>query len=306
MVAVSAEKAVKQNAKPFLKWAGGKGQLISEIKKYYPFDDKINKYAEPFVGGGAVLFDILNMYTLDEIYISDTNAELINTYCVIRDNPAELVERLCDIQDTFLSLNEYDRKKYYTEKRSLFNALKAGVNNGDKNIQKAALLIFLNKTCFNGLYRVNRRGEFNVPIGSYKKPIICDESNIYASSEKLKNVNIVCGDYKKSETFIDEHTFVYCDPPYRPISSTSSFTAYSEKIFDDKQQLELADFINKLTDKGAKVLISNSDPKNLNSEDDFFEIIYSKYNIKKVLANRMINSNASSRGKIKELMISNF
>lgn len=306
MVAVSAEKAVKQNAKPFLKWAGGKGQLISEIKKYYPFDNKINKYAEPFVGGGAVLFDILNMYALDEIYISDTNAELINTYCVIRDKPAALVEMLYDIQETFLSLNAYDRKKYYIEKRSLFNSLKSGVNNEDKNIQKAALLIFLNKTCFNGLYRVNKRGEFNVPIGSYKKPIICDERNIYTSSEILKNVNIVCGDYKKSEVFIDEHTFVYFDPPYRPISSTSSFTAYSEKLFDDKQQLELADFINKLTDKGAKVLISNSDPKNLNSEDDFFEAIYSKYNIKKVLANRMINSNASSRGKIKELMISNF
>ena len=207
-----------KRVKPFLKWAGGKGQLLSQIEKYYPFGhEKITKYAEPFVGGGAVLFDILSKYNLKEVYISDINAELINTYCIIRDDIDELVTMLSTMQNEFVPGDTEYRKTYYLIKRERFNDLK--VNGKDnENIEKAALMIFLNKTCFNGLFRVNRKGLFNVPMGSYKKPMICDEKNLRAISEKLQNVKIVCGDYKESANFIDEDTFVYFDPPYRPIT----------------------------------------------------------------------------------------
>lgn len=295
-----------KGVKPFLKWAGGKGQLLSEIEKYYPFESgKITKYAEPFVGGGAVLFDILSKYDLEEVYISDINAELINTYCIIRDDIDSLIEMLYGIQNDFIRLNTENRKAYYMHKRKLFNDLKV---NGDerKNIEKAALMIFLNKTCFNGLYRVNKKGLFNVPMGSYKNPMICDESNLRAVSDKLQKVKIVCGDYRESAEFIDEHTFVYFDPPYRPITDTASFTAYTENLFNDEEQIELAKFVDDMHRKGAKIVISNSDPKNSNTEDDFFDNIYSAHKIKRVEATRMINSQAQARGKIKELLISNF
>lgn len=292
-------------AKPFLKWAGGKGQLLHEIEQYYPFaDGKIKKYAEPFVGGGAVLFDILNKYDLEEIYISDINAELINTYRIIRDDIDNLIELLCDMQNEFLALDTDARKAYYIKKRERFNDLKVN-GNENINIEKAALMIFLNKTCFNGLFRVNKKGLFNVPMGAYKNPLICDENNLRAVSEKLQRVTIVCGDYNKSADFIDKSTFVYFDPPYRPITDTASFTAYTENLFNDKEQLELAKFVDEMDRKGAKIVISNSDPKNSNTEDDFFDKIYAAYRIKRVEATRMINCNSEARGKIKELLISN-
>lgn len=296
----------EKKVKPFLKWAGGKGQLITEIEKYYPFSDgKITKYAEPFVGGGAVLFDILGKYELEEIYISDINAELINTYRIIRDDIDELISILKVMQSEFVPLDIEHRKAYYLCKRDKFNDLKV---NGDEsiNIEKAALMIFLNKTCFNGLFRVNKKGLFNVPMGSYKNPLICDELNLRAVSEKLHKVIIVCGDYRKSADFIDNKTFVYFDPPYRPITDTASFTAYTENLFNDDEQIELAKFVDEMHRKGAKVVISNSDPKNSNTEDDFFDDIYSAHKIKRVEATRMINSKSEARGKIKELIISNF
>ena len=296
------EKAVK----PFLKWAGGKGQLLKEIERYYPFEDgRITKYAEPFVGGGAVLFDILSKYDLGEVYISDINAELINTYCIIRDNIGELLEMLYAMQNDFIPLNTDDRKVYYMRMRERFNDLKVN-GNENVNIEKAALTIFLNKTCFNGLFRVNRKGLFNVPVGSYKNPMICDENNLRAVSEKLQSVTIVCGDYRESADFIDENTFVYFDPPYRPITDTASFTAYTEILFNDEEQIELARFVDDMHRKGAKVVVSNSDPKNSNTEDDFFDNIYSTHKIKRVEATRMINCNSEARGRIKELLISNF
>lgn len=297
----TAEKSVK----PFLKWAGGKGQLLHKIQKYYPFNNSVTKYAEPFIGGGAVLFDILGKYDLKEIYISDINVELINTYMVIRDNVDCLIETLYTLQNDFLPLDAENRKSYYSKKRDRFNDLKV---NGDinANIEKAALMIFLNKTCFNGLYRVNKKGFFNVPMGTYKNPLICDEENLRLVSEKLQGVTIVCGDYREAADFIDEKTFVYFDPPYRPLTETSGFTAYTENLFNDAEQIELAKFVDLMDKKGAKIVISNSDPKNTNSEDNFFDDIYSKHNINRVEANRMINSKGASRGKIKELLISNF
>lgn len=299
-------KSEDATVKPFLKWAGGKGQLLKEIEQYYPFaDGKITKYAEPFVGGGAVLFDILSKYDLKEVYISDINAELINTYDVVRDNVDILIKSLYKLQNDFIPLDTNNRKAYYLKIREQFNELKV---NGDEsiNIKKAALMIFLNKTCFNGLYRVNRKGLFNVPMGAYKNPLIYDEKNLRAVSKKLQNVKIICGDYRKSADFIDENAFVYFDPPYRPLTQTASFTSYTENQFDDEEQIELAKFVDSMHKKGAKIVISNSDPKNSNTEDDFFDKIYSAHKIKRIEATRMINSKAEARGKIKELLISNF
>ncbi len=295
-----------KKVKPFLKWAGGKGQLLAEIEKHYPFENgKITKYAEPFVGGGAVLFDILNKYDVEEVYIGDINAELINTYQIVRDDVEELIAVLMVMQSEFAPMDTEHRKKYYMSIRERFNDLKVNGNEG-VNIEKAALTIFLNKTCFNGLFRVNKRGLFNVPMGAYKNPMICDEENLRAVSEKLQNVKIVCGDYRESADFIDEKTFVYFDPPYRPITDTARFTAYTENLFNDEEQIELAKFADEMHTKGAKIVISNSDPKNFNTEDDFFDNLYSSYKIRRVEATRMINCNSEARGKIKELLISNF
>lgn len=167
-------------------------------------------------------------------------------------------------------------------------------------------MIFLNKTCFNGLYRENKKGLFNVPIGSYKKPLICDSDNLKNVSRKIQNVKIVYGDYRTCQNFVDDETFIYFDPPYRPLTDTASFTSYTYKQFDDLSQKELANFIYNLDKKGAKILVSNSDPKNVNEHDNFFDDIYNNYNIKRVEANRMVNSKGNSRGKIKEILISNF
>ena len=292
-------------ARPFLKWAGGKGQLLKEIEEYYPFnkDPIITKYAEPFVGGGAVLFDILNRFDLQEIYISDINAELINAYIMIRDELDTLLMALRQFEKEYLKLSNDVRKDYYLSKRTRFNELKA---NNVLDEEQAALMIFLNKTCFNGLYRVNRKGEYNVPMGAYKNPLICNEDNLKRVSRKLQGVEIVCGDYKESADFIDDKTFVYFDPPYRPLKPTASFTSYTENLFDDKKQLELAKFVQLIDNKGAKVVISNSDPKNTNEDDDFFDIAYAGQNIKRVSATRMINRDSDKRGRISELLISNF
>lgn len=288
--------------KPFIKWAGGKNQLLNELAKKLPFENynNITKYAEPFVGGGAVLFYILNNYNIKEVYISDINSKLIVTYKMIKKNVDELIIKLEKIQEKYLRLDENSRKIYYLEKRKEFNL--SNLN----DIDIATLFIFLNKTCFNGLYRVNKKGEFNVPMGKYKKPLICDKENLKQVSNKLKNVKIICGDYKKSIKFIDSDTFVYFDPPYRPINITSSFTAYTKDSFTDDEQIELAKYIDKLTKKGAKIMLSNSDPKNVNKNDTFFDELYNKYNIFRVKAKRTINSNASSRGEIYELVIINY
>ena len=299
-------KSESRSVKPFLKWAGGKGQLLREIALYYPFErGEITKYAEPFVGGGAVLFDILSKYSLEDVYISDINAELINTYLVIRDDIDALIDLLLRLQTDFVPLGTDERRAYYTEKRSLFNRLKTTRSEGT-SVETAALMIFLNKTCFNGLYRVNKKGLFNVPMGAYKNPMICDEPNLRAVSEKLQGVNIVCGDYRESYDFIDENTFAYFDPPYRPLTDTSSFTAYTENAFDDAEQIALAKYVEKIGKKGAMVVVSNSDPKNANIGDNFFDNIYFDHRIERVNATRMINSNSNARGSIKELLISNF
>ena len=206
------------------------------------------------------------------------------------------------MQLTFVPMDENGRKYYYYMARDKFNSL---ILNKDTAIEKASLFIFLNKTCFNGLYRVNKKGQFNVPMGAYKNPTICDEYNLRNVSEAFQNVTIVCGDYSLSKNFIDKFTFVYLDPPYRPISETAGFTSYNADCFDEKEQIRLARFIDEINLSGAKIMLSNSDPQNVNPQDTFFEDLYKEYTINKVEAMRAINSKGDSRGKIKELLICN-
>ena len=291
-----------KTVKPFVKWAGGKSQLLNTIREKYP--EKIDKYCEPVVGGGAVLLDVLANCKPKEVLINDINAELANTYSQIKNSVDELIEMLSEMQETFWAKNVNDRKVMYLAKRERFNVLKV---NGDEqiNLEKVALFIFLNKTCFNGLYRVNPKGLFNVPMGAYKKPPICDAENLRLISGLLKNVQIKCGDYSECADFIDENTFVYIDPPYRPLTATASFTSYSENEFGDKQQIELGKFVDGISAKGAKVVVSNSDPKNSDESDSFFDDLYSSYTIMRVSAKRMINSKATGRGSVNELLICN-
>ena len=297
------EKTHKIELKPFVKWVGGKGQLIDEIEKLFLANGKTaTKYAEPMVGGGALFFSMLSKYQFEELYISDINAELINAYVAIKRDVETLIERLKEMQMTFLPLDENSRKFYYYSVRDKFNTVK--LNDGTST-EKAALFIFLNKTCFNGLYRVNRKGLFNVPMGAFKNPTICDAENLRNIHNALQNVAIVCGDYTLSKSFIDNKTFVYIDPPYRPISETSAFTSYNSDAFDDNEQIRLAKFIDEINAAGAKIVLSNSDPKNVNPEDNFFDDLYKSYRIHRVSATRMINSNAEKRGKISELLICN-
>lgn len=288
--------------KPFIKWAGGKSQLLNEIRKKYP--ERIERYCEPFVGGGAVLLDVLANFHPDEILINDINAELINLYIQIRDNVEFLINNLSELQELYWSMDENSRKVFYIKQRERFNF---GIQTGNiSEDEMAYLFIFLNKTCFNGLYRVNKKGLFNVPIGSYKKPLICDTNNLRLVSSLLQNVKIICGDYSETADFIDENTFVYIDPPYRPLSTTASFTSYSNIKFGDEEQVSLGRFIDRISDNGAKVIASNSDPKNADENDNFFDTIYSAYDILRVSATRMINSKSNGRGSINELLICNY
>lgn len=289
------------SVKPFIKWAGGKSQLLDEIRKKYP--DRIDRYCEPFVGGGAVLLDVLENFAPKEVLVNDINFQLINTYNQIKSNVESVIKTLSSWQTDFWSKSEDERKEMYYGKRDAFNA---AIKEEAADTEMAALFIFLNKTCFNGLYRVNGKGLFNVPMGSYKKPPICDADNLRKISGLLRNVEIRCGEYSGCSDFIDKNALVYIDPPYRPLTATASFTSYSENVFGDKQQIELGKFIDEISGKGAKVIASNSDPKNSDGDDDFFDDLYSEYSISRVTAKRMINSNANSRGNISELLICNF
>lgn len=291
-----------EKLKPFLKWAGGKGQLMDEIRMRYPAElgNSINRYAEPFVGGGAVLFDVLSNYDIDEVYIGDTNAELIHVYRTLRDDSNALIDMLKQLENAYLPMDHENRQAFYYEKRTRFNTLKKAEQ---RNPELAALFIFLNRTCFNGLYRVNSKGEYNVPMGAYKAPAICDEENLRRVAKALRGVTIVCGDYQESANFVDAHTFAYFDPPYRPLPDSASFAAYTENNFDDKCQAELADFIKHISKSGTYVVASNSDPKNTDPNDNFFDNLYSELEINRIYATRMINRDASARGKISELLI---
>ena len=301
-------------AKPFLKWAGGKGQLLKKLEKRFPkelADGQITKYFEPFVGGGAVFFLIASRYkhNLKHIYLNDYNSSLILVYKVIQSDVNRLIFELLNLGSMYSSMSPDNRLEFYYNVRDEYNNRLNGKNL--KNCLKgcasiAAKIIFLNKTCFNGLYRENRKGQFNVPSGRYENPTILDEDNLRAVSKSLERVNIESTDFAAIKESVDSDSFVYFDPPYRPISKTANFTSYSKFEFDENQQLRLADFFIILDKQGAKLMLSNSDPKNVNSEDNFFEETYQGFRIDRVSATRMINCNASKRGSINELVITNY
>ena len=298
-----------EKVRPFVKWAGGKSKLIPQMEQYYPKELKENKidvYVEPFVGGGAILIDILKKYNIKKAYAFDINENLINCYNIIKDKVDSLILNLKKLEKEYLKLDDENRKKYYYDIRKKYNSI--NIENEKEALEKTTYFIFLNKTCFNGLYRENRRGQFNVPVGKYKNPTICDEENLIELSKLIKNVIFIKGDYRESYKYIVENTFIYFDPPYRPINKTSSFTSYSKEDFNDENQKELGEYFRKINDNNSnvKLMLSNSNPKNNNEEDDFFEQIYKGFKIYEIKANRMINSNKEKRGKISELLIINY
>ena len=291
-------------AKPFLKWAGGKTQLIKDIERTLP--TKITKekftFIEPFVGSGAVLFWMLNNFPkLEKAVINDINEDLINTYKTIASNPKELISILEILQNEFHNLegNEENKKLYYYQKRELYNTRK------EEKSGQAALFIFLNRTCFNGLYRVNSKNLYNVPMGGYKKPTICDKENILAVSNALQKVEILNGDFEQTLDYANNNSLFYFDPPYKPLSETSSFNSYAKDEFNDSEQIRLRDFCNKLDVLNHTWILSNSDVKGKNENDNFFDDLYSDFNIQRVDARRSINANPEKRGKLTELLITN-
>jgi len=292
---------IRKSAKPFLKWAGGKTQLISEIEKNLP-ESTINTYVEPFVGSGAILFWVLGEFSqLERAVVNDINEDLINTYKTIQSTPKELISILEILQKEYHSLENTDDKKkeYYYQKRELFN------NRKQSKTEHSALFIFLNRTCFNGLYRVNRKNEFNVPMGSYKKPTICDKPNILAVNEALQKVELLCGDFEQTVNYASSNTLFYFDPPYKPLSETSSFNSYAKDEFNDEEQIRLKNFCDRLDNLGHSWILSNSDVKGKNPDDNFFDELYSDFIIKRVNAKRNINANPEKRGLLKELLIIN-
>lgn len=253
---------------------------------------------------GAVLIDILQKYQIKNVYAFDINRELINSYNVIKTNVNELIVSLKEVSKEYLSLDTDSRKEYYYKVREDYNNLK--IEDDKLSIKKAMQFIFLNRTCFNGLYRVNKSGGFNVPMGNYKNPTICDEQNLIGLSKLIENVTFIYGSYKKSEEYVCDKTFTYFDPPYRPLNITSGFTSYTKEDFNDENQKELAQYFSNLHKKNSLVMLSNSNPKNTNEDDTFFEELYNGFNINEVMAKRMINANSSGRGEISEILVTNY
>lgn len=293
----------KTYAKPFVKWVGGKTQLLGEVEKSLPSNFSSIRdvvYVEPFVGGGAVLFWLLQKYAnISHAIINDINPDLINAYHVIKESPNELIDILMQFQNAYNSLDEKGRKDYYIAHRKLFN------EKSESPVYMAALFIFLNKTCFNGLYRVNAKGYFNVPHGKYTNPKVCDATNILAVSNLMQKVEILCGDFSGTLRYATDKTLFYFDPPYKPLTETSSFTSYAKEGFDDEEQKRLGEFCKEISKKRAMFVASNSDPQGINPEENFFDEVYRAFNIRKVKATRMINANPKGRGKLSEIMITN-
>ena len=303
----------KYKAKPFIKWVGGKTQLLSQFEDLYPPDlkaGKIKKYFELFLGSGAVFFDIVQKYKIEQFFLCDINQDLILTYQIIKTKPQELIKVLEQLESQYYQADNETRKILFYQLRKQYNTKILNFNYHnyeEEGIVRAALMIFLNKTCFNGLYRTNKKGEFNVPSGRYKKPKICHKDNLLAISQLLQSVKIQSASYKIYDELIDKNSFVYIDPPYRPISTTANFTSYSQFEFSDRHQIELAQYYQHLDkNRQAKIMLSNSDPHNTNLQDNFFDDLYQGYNINKVYATRMVNSDATKRGKITELLITNY
>ena len=294
-------------AKPFLKWAGGKRQLIPIIEKYLPPNfEKCTTYIEPFIGGGALLFHLLEKYKFENVHISDINPELILCYRQLKTS----VEKVISYHESLIQQFPNDtesRSAYFYNIRDLWNSdLDIQSMNEEQRCLRVARTLFMNKTCFNGLFRLNRAGKFNVPTGKYKNPSFESADNLRSVSKVLQNVTIHLGNYSESLDWTDKNTFIYFDPPYRPLSETSSFVSYSKGDFNDEDQKELAKFTKKLDSLGIKFMLSNSDPKNTNENDDFFDELYYGFEIQRIFANRAINSKADRRGKLTEILVTNY
>lgn len=293
----------KQPAKPFVKWVGGKTQLLPDIDRCLPSGLSRRQgmvYVEPFVGGGAVLFWILQKYPgIERAVINDINPRLMATYKVIKKEPAALIRALQVLQDEYLPLPEDRRKLYYLMQRDRYNTQHL------TETETAALFIFLNRTCFNGLYRVNSKGDFNVPHGRYASPCICDAETLWADSRLLQKVDILCGDFGQTTAYASPNAIYYLDPPYKPLGKTSSFNAYAKEGFNDEEQIRLRDFCRQLAASQANFVLSNSDVRSAAAGDSFFDDIYREFVIRRVFAKRAVNANGGGRGKIPELMISN-
>ena len=278
---MAQSKKIVSGAKPFLKWAGGKSQLLSEFGKRLPphglTDRTITHYVEPFIGGGAVYFCLNQRFSFEHCTIGDVNEELILTYRVIKTSLPRLINELETLNSVYRAKNIQQRESYYYEIRDAFNRNRAACGFRHYNarwIERAAQIIFLNHTCYNGLFRVNREGGFNVPFGRYKNPDILNLNNLEKVAARLETTRIIQGDFTRCRTYVDDLTFVYLDPPYRPLNQTSSFTSYSRNGFSEGDQVRLAKFFRELDRKGAKVMLSNSDPGNENPGDSFFDELY--------------------------------
>lgn len=299
-------------ARPFLKWAGGKTQLLGDLTRRIPEDlreGNLPVFVEPFVGGGAVYFHFNTLFRFRECHLFDVNEELVLTYSVVKHDVSGLIDYLSEVSDEFLAKDAAGRKEYYYAMRSLFNSQKEGIDYHRYSrdwVERAGQLIFLNRTCFNGLFRVNSRGGFNVPLGSYKNPTILFEDLLRVDSAVLQNTTIHLGDFMLSEPLVSEDTFVYLDPPYRPLNRTSSFTQYAKGGFDDDDQRRLAEYYARCDAAGARLMLSNSDPKNIDPDDDFFDTLYAPYRVDRVPATRMINSDGAGRGEVNEIIVTNY
>ena len=292
-------------AKPFLKWAGGKTQLLPTIDSFLPEYFRRERevtYIEPFVGGGAMLFYMLRQYhNIRSAVINDINPHLTKTYTVIRDEPFLLIDTLTDLQESFRALKDNEAQKdFFLNIRKDFNEKSLS------DVEEAAFMIFLNRTCFNGLYRENSKGKFNVPFGRYSNPTICDEALILADSELLQKVEILNGDFAQTGEYVNGYTFFYFDPPYRPLDATSSFNSYVKESFDDAEQIRLKEYFSALSADGCFEILSNSDCRGRNENDTFFDELYQDFIIERVNAKRCINANASKRGTLTELLIRNY
>ncbi len=300
-------------ARPFLKWAGGKGQLLAQLAACFPVAlarGGLRRYVEPFLGGGALFLTVAQRYRIEAAFLSDANPELVLAYRVVQRDVEALIERLAGLERRYLAVEEAARRAEFYAVREAYNHGRAAVDPtryAAHWVGRAAQMIFLNKTCFNGLYRLNRRGEFNVPFGRYRRPVICAAENLRRVSAQLQRAEIACAPFAACAAHVDAATFVYFDPPYRPLSATARFTAYAAHKFDDEDQIELARFFARLHDTtGAKLMLSNSDPANVDPADDFFTRHYARFCLRRVWANRMINVQADKRGKISELVITNY
>lgn len=303
-------KVVTAIARPFLKWVGGKTQLLSHIEGNMPSEVKdgtVADYLEPFLGGGSVFFHVAQRYRMQNYIISDNNADLVWAYKIVQRHVDEIVNRLSDLQEVFWGLSIEKRSEMYYRTRGEFNENRhEGTVDAAFRIERTAQLIFLNKTCFNGLYRVNSKNAFNVAFGRYDKPPICDPANLRACSTILKKAQIRFSDFEDVLNDASAKSFVYLDPPYRPISETSNFTSYSASTFIQDDQKRLARICFDLDKRGHLLMLSNSDPKNLDPNDDYFETTYPHFRITTLAANRMVNCKAEKRGKISELLITNY